>query len=91
MRPSVSNVRPLRPQGRAASKNAVASIKAGAEKHAADILPIIKEAQKGGAPTSRQIAEALNARGVATARRRQWRATSENMLDRALQSTRSHV
>jgi hypothetical protein len=40
----------------------VASIKAE------DVLPIIREAQKAGATTVRQIAEALNARGVATAR-----------------------
>jgi hypothetical protein len=47
-----------------AHKSAVASIKFGADKHAANILPVIREA---GASTLRQIAEALNARGVATA------------------------
>jgi DNA invertase Pin-like site-specific DNA recombinase len=56
------------------------------------ILPIIKEAQRAGATTLRQIAEALNARGVATARGGQWHATSvKNMLDRAMQSTRAQV
>jgi hypothetical protein len=61
----------------------VASIKSGADKHAANILPVIREAQKAGASTLRQIAEALNARGVATARGGQWYATSvKNMLDR---------
>jgi DNA invertase Pin-like site-specific DNA recombinase len=75
-----------------ARKSAMASIKAGADKHAANILPIIKEAQKAGATTLRQIAEALNARGVATARGGQWHAMSvKNMLDRAAQSTRTHV
>jgi hypothetical protein len=42
----------------------MASIKAVADQHAANILPIIKEAQRAGATTLRQIAEALNARGV---------------------------
>jgi hypothetical protein len=56
----------------------VASIKAE------DVLPIIREAQKAGATTVRQIAEALNARGVATARGGQWYATSvSNVLSRA--------
>ena len=32
------------------------------------MLPIIREAQKAGARTLREIAEALNARGIATAR-----------------------
>jgi DNA invertase Pin-like site-specific DNA recombinase len=74
-----------------ARKSAVASIKAGADKHAANILPIIKEVQRAGATTLRQIAEALNARGVATARGGQWHAMSvKNMLDRDTQSTRTH-
>jgi hypothetical protein len=51
---------------------------------AANVLPIIREAQKAGATTVRQIAEALNARGVATARGGQWYATSvSNVLSRA--------
>jgi DNA invertase Pin-like site-specific DNA recombinase len=80
------------PKLHAARKNAVASIRAEADKHAANILPIIKEAQRAGATTLRQIAEALNARGVATARGGQWHATSvKNMLDRAMGSTRPHV
>src|SRR6266436_1111622 len=42
------------------------------------------EAQKAGATTLRQIAEALNARGVATARGGQWHAKSvSNILERA--------
>jgi hypothetical protein len=39
-----------------------------ADSYAANVLPIIREAQKAGARTLRQIAEALNARGIATAR-----------------------
>jgi hypothetical protein len=64
------------PKLHVARKSAVASIKAGADKHAANILPIIKEAQRARATTLRQIAEALNARGVATARGGQWHAMS---------------
>ena len=46
--------------------------------------PIIREAQKAGATTLRDIATALNARGVATARGGQWHATSvSNILERA--------
>jgi DNA invertase Pin-like site-specific DNA recombinase len=67
-----------------ARKSAVASIKAEANRHAANVLPIIREAQKAGATTLRQIAEALNARGVATARGGQWHAMSvSNILERA--------
>lgn len=80
------------PKLHVARKSAMASIRAGAEKHAANILPIIKEAQRAGATTLRQIAEALNARGVATARGGQWHAASvKNMLDRATQPTRTHA
>jgi DNA invertase Pin-like site-specific DNA recombinase len=76
------------PKLHVARKSAVASIKAGADKHAANVLPIIKEAQRAGATTLRQIAEALNARGVATARGGQWHAMSvKNMLDRETKST----
>jgi hypothetical protein len=57
-------------------RNAQAAIVAEADRHAANVLPIIREAQKAGATTLRQIAEALNARGVATARGRRWHAKS---------------
>jgi DNA invertase Pin-like site-specific DNA recombinase len=67
-----------------ARESAVASIKAEADRHAANVLPIIREAQKAGATSLRQIAEALNARGVTTARGGQWHATSvSNILERA--------
>ena len=49
-----------------------------------NVLPIIREAQKAGARTLREIAEALNARGIATARGGQWYAQSvANILERA--------
>jgi DNA-binding Lrp family transcriptional regulator len=62
----------------------VEAVKAEADRYAANILPIIREAQKAGATTLRQIAEALNARGVATARGGQWHPKSvANILERA--------
>jgi DNA invertase Pin-like site-specific DNA recombinase len=67
-----------------ARKNAVEVVKAEADRYAANVLPIIREAQKAGATTLREIAEALNARGIATARGGQWYATSvSNVLNRA--------
>ena len=67
-----------------ARKNAVGAVKAEADRCAANVLPIIREAQKAGARTLREIAEALNARGIATARGGQWYAQSvANVLARA--------
>jgi DNA invertase Pin-like site-specific DNA recombinase len=43
-------------------------IEAGADRHAANVLAIIAEIRKAGATTLRAIADALNARGVPTAR-----------------------
>ena len=64
------------------------AIKSNADKHAASVVPIIRAAQKAGATTLREIADALNARGVHTARGGKWHATSvKNVLDR---SARSH-
>jgi DNA invertase Pin-like site-specific DNA recombinase len=72
------------PKLHAARKSAVEAVTAGADRFAANVLPIIREAQKAGATTLRQIAEALNARGVATARGGQWHAKSvSNILERA--------
>lgn len=68
-----------------ARKSAVASIKAGADQYAANVLPIIKEAQNAGATSLRAVAEALNARGISTARGGSWHAMSvKNVLDRSL-------
>ena len=67
-----------------ARKNAVEAVKTEADRYAANVLPIIREAQKAGARTLREIAEALNARGIATARGGQWYAQSvANILERA--------
>jgi len=50
-------------------KSAVDAVKFEADRYAANVLPIIREARKAGARTLREIAEALNDRGIATARR----------------------
>jgi DNA invertase Pin-like site-specific DNA recombinase len=72
------------PKLHVARRSAVSAVKAEADRYAANILPIIREAQKAGATTLRQIAEALNARGVATARGGQWHPKSvANILGRA--------
>jgi DNA invertase Pin-like site-specific DNA recombinase len=73
------------PRLAAARENAADALKAAANRHAANVLPIIREAQKAGARTLREIAVALNARGVSTARGGQWHATSvKNMMARAI-------
>jgi DNA invertase Pin-like site-specific DNA recombinase len=72
------------PKLNVARKSAVDAVKAEADRYATNVLPIIKEAQKAGARTLREIAEALNARGIATARGGQWYAPSvANILERA--------
>ena len=69
---------------KAAHKAAAAANEAAAERHAATVLPIIREIKRAGARTLREIAEALNARGVQTARGGQWYATTvRNVLARA--------
>lgn len=72
------------PRLHVARKSAVEAVTAEADRFAANVLPIIKEAQRAGATSLRDIATALNARGVATARGGQWHAKSvSNMLARA--------
>jgi DNA invertase Pin-like site-specific DNA recombinase len=72
------------PKLKEARKVAVASIRANADRHAANVLPIIRAVQKTGASSLRDIADALNARGIATARGGRWFAmTVSNMLTRA--------
>ncbi|MGN6311831.1 MAG: recombinase family protein [Xanthobacteraceae bacterium] len=72
------------PRLHVARKSAVKAVVAEADRFAANVLPIIKEAQKAGATSLRDIARALNARGIATARGGQWHAKSvSNMLARA--------
>jgi DNA invertase Pin-like site-specific DNA recombinase len=66
-----------------ARRNALAAMKANADRQAANVLPIIREIQKTGASTLRDLADALNARGISTARGGKWYATSvRNVLSR---------
>jgi DNA invertase Pin-like site-specific DNA recombinase len=59
------------------------SIQSAANRHASNVVPIIREVQKAGARTLREIADALNARGVGTPRGGRWHATSvKNALAR---------
>src|ERR1700677_3056576 len=64
------------PHIEAARGEAIAAIKAEADRVAGNVLPIIAEIKKSGAPTLRAIAEALNARGIPTPRGGRWHATS---------------
>ena len=56
----------------------VASRKAA--QHAANVLPVIRDIQASGVSSYLGIAEALNARGVRTARNGQWHATTVRNL-----------
>lgn len=58
--------------------------RAGADTFASAIGPAIREAQDAGAKSLREIAAALNARGISTARGGRWEAqTVANVLRRA--------
>jgi hypothetical protein len=60
-----------------------AAHKAGANAHADAVAPAIREAKAAGAKSLRQIAAALNARGIATARGSKWEAsTVSNVMRR---------
>jgi len=72
------------PHIEAARHNAVAAIKAEADRAAGNVLPIIVEIRMSGATSLRAVAEALNARGVSTPRGGRWHAMSvQNALARA--------
>jgi DNA invertase Pin-like site-specific DNA recombinase len=71
------------PKLHVARKSAVEAVAAEADRFAANVLPIIREAQKAGANSLRQIAEALNARGIPTSRGGRWHAQAvANVLKR---------
>jgi DNA invertase Pin-like site-specific DNA recombinase len=60
-----------------------AAHKAGADAHTVIVAPVIAEAQAVGAKSLRQIAAALNARGIATSRGGKWEAqTVANIMRR---------
>jgi DNA invertase Pin-like site-specific DNA recombinase len=55
-----------------------------ADAFAANVLPVVRELQAAGVTTARAIAEALNARGIRTARGGEWHhSTVRNLLARA--------
>ena len=67
-----------------AREAAAESIKVLADRHAANVLPVIREIQRTGTTSLHQIANALNARGISTPRGGQWYAKSvSNVLARA--------
>jgi DNA invertase Pin-like site-specific DNA recombinase len=66
-----------------ARKLAVVAIKSLADHHAANVLPVIREIQRSGVKTLRDVAAALNARGISTSRGGRWHAmTVRNALAR---------
>src|SRR3954451_11717661 len=66
----------------ARAKGAV-SLRAAADQFAANVLPVIRQIQATGVTTLADLAEALNALGVATARGGRWHAMSvRNVLAR---------
>jgi DNA invertase Pin-like site-specific DNA recombinase len=68
----------------AARARGIATNQGNADAHAANVLPIIRQIQASGATTLRAVADALNARGIHTARGGQWHAaTVRNVLERA--------
>jgi hypothetical protein len=63
---------------------AVAELKAKAERHAQDVLPIVDDIKAAGISTLLGIAAQLTERGILTARRRQWYPTTvRNLLRRS--------
>jgi DNA invertase Pin-like site-specific DNA recombinase len=71
------------PRAAEAAAKAHAANRAGADQFAANVLPIVREIQNSGLTTLRDIAAALNARGVRTARGGQWHSTTvRNLLRR---------
>jgi hypothetical protein len=50
----------------------IAANRAAADAFAANVLPLVRQLQTAGVTTTRSIAEALNARGIRTARGGEW-------------------
>ena len=71
------------PRAAAAAVKAHAANRAGADQFASNVLPIVREIQASGLTTLRDIAGALNARGIRTARGGAWHSsTVRNLLMR---------
>jgi len=61
-----------------------AATKVVADAFAANVLPVVRDLQAGGLTATRAIAEALNTRGIRTARGGDWHhSTVRNLLARA--------
>ena len=77
------------------NKAAVATVKAKADRHAEDVLPIIEDIWHSGTQTLGGIATALNERGILTMRKAKWYPATVKSLWRApvcagcIQRTRS--
>ena len=65
------------------NKPAVKALKAEADRHAQDVLPIVQDIEASGVTTLQGIAAELNDRGILTARSGQWHPTTvKNLLER---------
>ena len=63
------------------SVKGVAAVTAGADQHATNVLPIVRAIQATGVMSLHGVVDALNTRGVRTARGGVWQATTvRNML-----------
>ena len=66
-----------------ASRRGAAANRANADRHAANVLPVVRDIERAGVTTLQGIADALNARGIRTARGRRWYpSTVKNLLER---------
>jgi DNA invertase Pin-like site-specific DNA recombinase len=74
---------PKRTDQKKANALGVRAIVAGADQFAANVLPIVRQIQAAGVTTLDGIAEALNARGIATPRGAKWHSSTVwNLLHR---------
>jgi DNA invertase Pin-like site-specific DNA recombinase len=74
---------PARMDRHEVSAKGVAAVTASADQHAANVLPIVRAIQAAGVVSLHGVADALNARGIHTARGGKWYATTvRNMLMR---------
>lgn len=77
-----SNPARLEEQRQASERGATAG-RAQADQFAANVLPVIRQIEAAGVTTLRGIADAMNARGIRTARGGDWYATTvKNLMDR---------
>jgi DNA invertase Pin-like site-specific DNA recombinase len=67
---------PKRADAKQVSALGVAAFRKNADHRAGNLIPVIQAIQASGATTFRAIAEAMNARGVRTARGGEWHSTS---------------